>query len=144
MEHAIKSPAGLALVRSFEGFEPKAYKCPAQVWTIGYGRTTNVKPGDTCNRTQAELWLQEEYAAFEAKVASLVKVPLRPSQLGALTSLAYNIGTGALGKSTLLKKLNGGDYAGAHGQFKVWNKGGGKVLSGLVRRRADEAALFLA
>ena len=137
------SRAGLGLVKSFEGFREKAYLCPAGVPTIGYGRTLGVKLGQTCTQAQADAWVQEEYDEFEAAVRKLVKVPLTPNQLGALTSFAYNLGVGNLGSSTLLKLLNGGDYAGAAAQFARWNKASGKALAGLTKRRAAEAALFL-
>ncbi|GFE76494.1 lysozyme [Novosphingobium sp. TCA1] len=137
------SRAGLGLVKTFEGCELNAYLCPAGVWTIGWGRTTNVKRGDTCTQAQADAWLVAEYDAFEAKVRSLVKVPLTTNQLGALVSFAYNVGVGALGSSTLLRLLNAGDYAGAAAQFGRWNKAAGRVLAGLTKRRAAEAALFV-
>jgi lysozyme len=134
---------GLSIIRQFEGCKLKAYLCPAGVWTIGWGRTANVKRGDICSQEQADKWLVQEYDAFEKKVRALVKVPVTANQLGALVSFAYNIGTGALGSSTLLKKLNAGDYAGAAGQFARWNKAGGRILAGLTKRRAAEATLFL-
>ena len=133
---------GLSLIKKFEGCTLKAYRCPAGVWTIGYGRTTNVKAGDTCTQAQADAWLLEEYQAFRAKVLKLVKVPLTANQLGALVSFTYNVGVGALANSTLLKLLNAGDYKGAVAQFARWNKAGGRVLNGLTRRRAAEALLF--
>lgn len=134
--------AGLALIQKYEGCELTAYRCPAGVWTIGYGRTTNVKPGDTCSQAQADAWLVEEYDHFEAQVLKLVTVALSEPQRGALVSLAYNIGVSAFRKSTLLRMLNAGDYAGASCQFGRWNKAGGKVLKGLVNRRLAETALF--
>lgn len=136
------SRAGLALIKTYEGCKLTAYLCPAGKWTIGYGRTTNVKKGDTCSQAQADAWLLEEYDAFESKVRALVKVALTANQLGALVSFAYNAGVGALKDSTLLRLLNAADYSGAAAQFARWNKGGGKVLPGLVKRRAAEAALF--
>lgn len=136
------SRAGLALIKTYEGCKLTAYLCPAGKWTIGYGRTTNVKKGDTCSQAQADAWLLEEYEAFESKVRALVKVALTANQLGALVSFAYNVGVGALKDSTLLRLLNAADYSGAAAQFARWNKGGGKVLPGLVKRRAAEAALF--
>lgn len=136
------SRTGLALVRQFEGCKLKAYVCPAGVLTIGWGRTTKVKKGDACTQEQADKWLEEEYDAFEKKVRVLVKVPVSDNQLGALVSFAYNVGAGALATSTLLRKLNAGDYAGAAEQFARWNKAGGKELAGLTKRRNAEAALF--
>jgi hypothetical protein len=83
-------------------------------------------------------------AVLDRAVERLVKVPLNQNQFDALVSFAYNCGEGNLGKSTLLRRLNAGDYKGAAAQFAAWNKGGGQVLKGLVRRRAAEAALFRA
>ncbi|MGU3389186.1 lysozyme [Sphingomonas sp. M1A8_2b] len=137
------SRAGLGLVKTFEGCKLTAYLCPAGVPTIGYGRTTGVKLGQKITQAQADAWVVEEYDEFEARVRRIVKVPLTANQLGALTSFAYNLGSGALASSTLLRLLNGGDYSGAAAQFARWNKAGGKVLAGLTKRRAAEAALFL-
>lgn len=132
----------MALIKQFEVCELKAYLCPAGRRTIGWGRTTNVKRGDTCTQAQADAWLVAEYDAFERRVRVLVKVPLTANQLGALVSFAYNVGTGALGSSTLLRLLNQGQYDAAAQQFGRWNLGGGRVLAGLVRRQGAEAELF--
>jgi lysozyme len=132
----------LSLIKQFEGCRLIAYLCPAGVWTIGWGRTTNVKRGDTCTQAQADAWLAQEYDAFEKKVGALVHVPVTANQLGALVSFAYNVGIGALGSSTLLRLLNAGHPDQAAAQFGRWNKAGGKVLAGLSKRRAAEAALF--
>lgn len=136
------SRAGLGLVKTFEGCKLSAYLCPANVPTIGYGRTRGVKLGQTITQAQADAWLEEEYDEFEAGVRKLVKVPLTANQLGALTSFAYNLGLGNLKASTLLKLLNARDYDGAAAQFARWNKAAGRVLAGLTKRRAAEAALF--
>lgn len=133
---------GLSIVKEFEGFRSTAYLCPAKVWTIGYGFTKGVKPGDTITREAADARLLKEYVAFETAVLRLVRVKLTDNQLSALVSFAFNVGTGALASSTLLRLLNGGDYAGAAAQFSRWNKAGGKTLAGLVRRRKAEADLF--
>ena len=137
-----------SLIREFEGFVASAYLCPANVWTIGIGTTVypngaKVKKGDKCTQDQALEYLQHDLRSFEKTVNDSVKVPLSQNQFDALVSLAYNIGSGAFKNSTLLKKLNAKDYAGAADQFLVWNKGGGKVLKGLIRRRDAERALFL-
>lgn len=131
------------LIKSFEGCRLKAYKCPAGVWTIGYGRTTNVKEGDTCTQEQADIWFEEEYRRFKNNVKKLVKVSINANQLGALTSFAYNCGIGALQESTLLRKLNRGDFSGASNEFLRWNKAGGKELAGLTKRRKAEQKMFL-
>jgi lysozyme len=136
------SQKGLDLIKSFEGLRLSAYKCPADVWTIGYGTTAGVKPGQNITKERAEELLREDVKRFEQQVMRLVKVPLTQGQFDALTSFVYNLGAGNLSNSTLLRLLNAGDYAGAAAQFDRWNKAGGKVLAGLVRRRAAERALF--
>lgn len=131
------------LIKSFEGLELEAYLCPADIWTIGYGHTGNVKEGDSITKAEAEALLDKDLQTFRNGVKRLVKVPLNENQFGALVSFAYNLGLGSLQSSTLLKMLNAGDYTGAADQFLRWNKSGGKVLTGLVRRREAERAVFL-
>ena len=131
------------LIKSFEGLELEAYLCPADIWTIGYGHTGNVKEGDSITKSEAESLLDKDLQTFRNGVKRLVKVPLNENQFGALVSFAYNLGLGSLQSSTLLKMLNAGDYTGAADQFLRWNKSGGKVLTGLVRRREAERAVFL-
>ena len=130
------------LVKFFEGFESKAYLCPANVWTIGYGRTKNVKEGDMVNEMQAERDLLEELDEFAGQVLNSVKVALTQKELDALTSWTYNLGVGNLQSSTLLKKLNSGDKNSVPSEMLRWNKAAGKVLAGLTRRREAEAKLW--
>ena len=142
------SKTGIDLISSFEGIRLNAYDDSVGVWTIGIGTTiypngVKVKKGDKCTQEQALEYLQHDLRSFEKTVNDSVKVPLSQNQFDALVSLAYNIGSGAFKNSTLLKKLNAKDYSGAADQFLVWNKGGGKVMKGLVRRREAERALFL-
>ena len=141
------STAGIALICSFEGLKLKAYDDGVGIWTIGFGTTIypngiKVKKGDTCTEAQAKAYMAHDLKKFESAVNNAVTVPINQNQFDALVSLAYNIGTGALKESTLLKKLNEADYKGAAAQFNVWNKGGGKVIQGLVNRRAVERKLF--
>ncbi|MFW1858743.1 lysozyme [Acinetobacter defluvii] len=139
------SKVGINLICSFEGLELKAYDDGVGVWTIGYGTTVingvKVKKGDTCTEAQAKSYIASDLKEFEAAVNKFT-VPLNQNQFDALVSLAYNIGTGAFADSTLLKKLNAGDYKGAAAQFDVWNKAGGKRMQGLVNRRTVERKLF--
>ena len=136
--------AGLSLIKSFEGCELAAYKCPAGIWTVGYGHTgSDVVPGLIITTHRAEELLQADLAKFEQAVTKALKVAVTPNQFAALVSLAYNIGGGALAKSTLIKRLNAGKTQEAADQFLAWNKAGGKVLKGLSRRREAERALFL-
>lgn len=136
------SQNGLDLIKGFEGLRLSAYQDSAGVWTIGYGHTGNVKPGDRITQAEAERLLQQDTAWAQQAVRDQVKVPLTQGQFDALTSFTFNLGAGALEKSTLLKKLNAGDYAGAQAEFGKWVHAGGEVLQGLVRRRAAEADLF--
>ena len=130
------------LVKFFEGFEGKAYLCPANVWTIGYGRTKNVQEGDRITKVQAERDLLEELEEFAEQVLNSVKVELTQNELDALTSWTYNLGVGNLNSSTLLKKLNTGDKDSVPSEMLRWNKAAGKVLAGLTRRREAEAKLW--
>lgn len=143
------SAAALELIREFEGFVPRWYRDPVGVWTIGYGHTDAA--GSPKHATSANMVLSEEEGSailqrdlgqYEAAVTRAVKVPLNENQFGALVSFTYNLGAGNLNSSTLVKKLNAKDYKGAAAEFARWNKAGGKVLNGLVRRRAAEKALF--
>ena len=144
------SEEGLRLIKSFEGYHTRlkdgscaAYLCPAGVATIGYGCTVGVKLGMVWTEQQAEDALAKEVSRFEDAVNRLVTVPINQNEFDALVSFAYNCGEGALAKSSILRRLNKGDMAGAAQAFHLWNKGGGRVLPGLVSRRAREAALFL-
>jgi len=133
---------GLDLIKSFEGLQLGAYKCPAGVWTIGYGSTKGVSKGMRITEAGAEHLLKEDLMWVEDVVNSAVKVPMSQAQYDALCCFVYNIGGGAFKSSTLLRKLNRGDYEGAANEFRRWNKAKGIVLPGLVRRRAAEEALF--
>ena len=130
------------MIEDFEGFRADAYKCPAGVWTIGYGTTRNVtKSTPKVTKDQAEAMLLADVAKFESGVADAVKVPLNQNQFDALVSFSYNIGLGAFKSSTLLRRLNRGDY-NVGSEFLRWNKAGGEELPGLTRRREAEKQLF--
>jgi len=138
---------GLELIKQFEGLKLETYICPAGVPTIGYGTTKidgkKLTIGMQITKEQAEGYLRNDVKVFENHVQRLVKVPLTQNMFDALVSFTYNLGAGNLGRSTLLKKLNDRDYGGAAEELLRWNKAGGKVLNGLVRRREAEKALFL-
>ncbi len=135
-------PKGLALIKRFEGLRLTAYKCPADVPTIGYGSTgPHVRMGMTITEAEAEKLLTDDLERFERGVAR-VGGTMTPGQFSALVSFAFNLGLGALGTSTLLKRHLAGDYAGAAEQFGRWVKAGGRMLQGLITRRAAEAALY--
>ena len=138
---------GLNLIKQFEGLRLNAYDDGVGVWTIGYGTIkypngTLVKKGDKITQTQADQYIANDVATFERSVNMLVNVPLTQNQFDALVSFTYNLGATNLNASTLLKKLNAKDHKGASAEFQKWNKAGGKVMTGLVRRRKAEMELF--
>lgn len=133
----------LSIIKLSEGLRLEAYLCPAGVWTIGYGHTKGVKKGDFITLEEAEMLLREDVKDAENAVNKYVKVGINQNQFDALVSFVFNLGSGNFKTSTLLRKLNTGDYLGAANEFKRWNKAGGKVLNGLVKRREDEANLFI-
>ncbi|MBB3977358.1 GH24 family phage-related lysozyme (muramidase) [Rhizobium azooxidifex] len=145
------SAAGRKAITAHEDNVLTAYPDPAtggEPWTIGVGHTSAAGPpkvvrGMKITAAESDEILSRDLKTFEAGVRSAVKVPLNQNEFDALVSLAFNIGVSAFSKSTLVKKLNAGDRAGAADQFIVWNKAGGRVLKGLVNRRASERALFI-
>lgn len=142
------SENGINLIKQFEGCRLTAYQDSVGVWTIGYGWTQAIdgKPvakGMVITQQKADDLLKQGVVQYENGVNSLVKVQLNQNQFDALVDFAYNLGVNALKGSTLLKKLNTGDYAGAANEFTKWNKAGGKELAGLMRRREAEKSLFL-
>ena len=134
---------GLALIKKFEGCELKAYQCSAGVWTIGYGHTKDVVEGMEITQEQAEQMLVDELHEYESYINKYVTVALSQNQFDALVSWVYNLGPANLTASTMLKVLNSGEYEDVPAQMKRWNKAGGKVLEGLIRRREAEACLFV-
>ena len=138
----------IKLVQQSEGCELSSYQDSVGTWTIGYGTTSiNGKPvtaGTQITQAQAIQYLEQDLAVAGAAVSRLVKVPLNQNQYDALTDFVYNLGSGSLACSTLLKLLNAGNYAGAANQFGLWIHAGTQILLGLVTRRAREKALFLA
>jgi lysozyme len=139
---------GIALIKEFEGCLLNAYKCSAGVPTIGYGATfyengTKVKIGDKITQQRANELLVYHLDLFADKVTPLIKKELNENQFSALVSFAFNLGSGALSKSTLLKKVNANPNDASIGaEFLKWNKAGGKVLAGLTRRRKAESELY--
>ena len=139
------NPAGVTLIKEFEGFVPKSYLCPAGVLTIGYGSTgTHVKRGMTVTREEGEALLRYDLLRFERGVEVLTQgVPTTDNQFAAMVSLAFNIGLAAFTKSTVLKQHRKGNRQRAAAAFLLWIKGGGRKLPGLVRRRNAERKLYL-
>ena len=136
------SQYGIDLIKHFEGCVLKAYKCPAGVWTIGYGHTKGVEPEDEWSEDHANHMLEVELEEYEGYVSKYVTAPLGQNQFDALVSWTYNLGGGNLSASTMLKVLNAGEYDEVPNQMLRWNKAGGKVLEGLTRRRQAEADMF--
>ena len=136
------SNEGISLIQKFEGCELEAYQCSAGVWTIGYGHTKDVVEGMTITKEQAEQMLVDELHEYENYINEYVNVALSQNQFDALVSWVYNLGPANLKASTMLKVLNSGKYEDVPAQMKRWNKAGGKVLEGLIRRREAEACLF--
>lgn len=134
--------ACIDIIKQSEGVRLTAYRGPAGHWLIGYGHKAGVKQGMEINAPQAEVLLKNDLLKIEEQMGKLVKVPVNNNQFSALVCLGYNIGMGNLYKSTLLRLLNKGDYAGASEQFSVWRKAAGKVNAHLVQRRAKEKSLF--
>jgi lysozyme len=141
------SETGKSLIKEFEGFRAKSYICPAGVWTVGYGTTringNKVAEGTQLTTDEADIFLEQDLKVFEDAVNKNVDVELTQNQFDALVAFVYNVGIGNFQSSTLLKKLNGGDYESASEQFLRWDKAGGKKLAGLTRRRKAEQKLFL-
>ena len=136
------SQEGLSLIKKFEGCELEAYKCAAGVWTIGYGSTKGVKEGDAITQEKADKLLLHEMEEYEGYINDMVNADLEQNQFDAMVSWVFNLGSANLKASTLLKVLNAKDYEGVPAQIKRWNKAGGKVLQGLIRRREAESLLF--
>jgi lysozyme len=139
---------GYALIKRFEGCQLKAYRCPANVLTIGYGNTfyedgTKVKDGDVITQQRAEELAKFIIDQFAVSIAPFIQKTLTENQFSACVSLAYNIGTGNFKKSSVFKKLNiNPNDSTIADSFRLWNKGGGKVLKGLVNRREAEIQLY--
>lgn len=139
----VTSQKGINLIKEFESCRLTAYQDTAGVWTIGYGHTGGVSSGMTISQAQAEAYLKGDLARFEKAVNQNVTVGITQNMFDAMVSFTFNVGDGALKNSTLLKKVNSGDIDGAANEFDKWVYSGGKVVDGLVRRRAAEKALFL-
>ncbi len=137
------SQRGLELIKGFEGLRLKSYLCPANVWTIGYGSTgPHVREGMVISERDAEDLLRSDLRRFEQGVAKFAP-DCSEGQFDALVSFAFNLGLGALARSTLIKKHKAGDHQGAAAEFRKWVMAGGVKLNGLVRRRAAERDLYL-
>jgi lysozyme len=138
----IASRIAVDLIARREDFRAEAYQDAKGVWTIGFGTTAGVKPGDRMAVPRALKRLMDDIAKAEAAVELYIEIPLKQHEFDALVSLTYNVGAGALQKSTLRRKLNAGDREGAIAEFHRWVYSGGQKLAGLMDRRKEEADLF--
>lgn len=140
------SDNGIAKIKQWEGFKKKAYRDGGGVWTVGYGHTSDenltVTSTTVISEEEAERLLRIDLREAEDAVNAYVKVPLNQNQFDALVSFTFNVGGSAFAKSTLLKKLNAGDYDAVPKELARWNKDNGKVVAGLTNRRAAEAGLW--
>jgi len=148
------SKESLAILAEYEqgpggGCALVAYRCPAGIWTIGWGETDGVAPGDRCTKFQADHWLLDDLQERVRAIEAMCTVPPSPNEVGAFVLLAYNIGLEAFKRSTVLRQHNAGNRQAAARAFSLWNKarnprtGQLEVLDGLTSRRAREAALYL-
>lgn len=140
------SPKGLRLIKQFEGFETKAYQDLGGVWTIGYGHTgSEVHGGQTITPDEAQELLESDLEIFESCVTRAITAPMNQNQFDAFVTLAYNIGCGAFGRSTLVRRFNDNDCSERVVEaWAWWNRVNGKRTNGLINRRRAEIGLFLA
>ncbi len=137
------SQRGLDLIKSFESLRLTSYKpTPNDVWTLGYGHTKNVKEFDTCSIQQANYWLHEDCQSAVDCINKHVTSGINQNQFDVLVSWVFNLGCGHFLESTMLHKINAGDFKGAALEILKWNKQSGKVLPGLTKRRQAEKTLF--
>jgi lysozyme len=140
-----------SLIKKYESFSAEAYLCPVGVWTIGWGTTRYpsghpVRKGDTCTGEEAQDWLEQDVEKFESAVSSMVSQPINQPMFDALVSWTYNVGIGAMQRSTLIRMINEGDWLGSVQEFDRWTRGvvNGQMVSlrGLQLRRDEEQAMF--
>lgn len=136
------SKSGLTLTEQFEACRLTAYQDSTGIWTIGFGHTLGVYPGQVITSDQASQYLLSDVQNAVNHVNSLVTVSLTQGEFDALVDFAFNCGCGAFASSTMLKLLNAGNYTGATAQFDLWDKAGGQVVAGLLRRRESETQEF--
>lgn len=134
------------MIKKFESLRTEAYRCPAGVWTIGWGHTEGVRPGQTITEAEAEALLRADVEAIEARLDALTReagVTLTDNRRTALVSFIFNVGFSAFSRSTLWRKIKADpDDPAIAAEFARWKYAGGKIMPGLVRRRSQEAALY--
>lgn len=131
------------LIKKYEGFSARPYKCPAGVLTIGYGRTIDVRPYEITTEEAETIWLDKYVKTIADQILAVVNVDLSNNQICALIDFVYNLGIGNFKSSTMLRRINQGDFSAAANELLRWNKAGGIVLKGLENRRIAERMLFL-
>lgn len=138
------SKSGLQLIETFESCRLTAYQDQGGIWTIGYGHTANVLEGMVCTPFQAASWLMQDVQEADLQLNRMLStsITLSQNEYDALTDFTFNVGSHNLWGSTLLHKLNAGDFAGAAAEFEKWDHVSGKVVAGLLRRRIAEETLF--
>ena len=141
-KHLSYNKSGRSLTERFEGCRLSAYQDVRGIWTIGYGHTSGVHEGMTCTQEQADRWLQQDTSFAAEAVNRLVHIQLTQDEFNALVDFVFNLGIGAFQRSTLLRFLNAGEFVAAAGQFSLWDRAGGKVVAGLLRRRIAERQEF--
>lgn len=142
MNNTIKQAA--SLIKAAEGCRLNAYKCPAGIWTIGYGHTAGVTAGDTWTQDQADRALEQDIETYrKAVLIACPSLEHYPNRLAACISLAYNIGTGAFASSSVARYIRRGEYRAAADAFGMWIYAGKQILPGLVTRRQREKEVFL-
>ncbi len=140
---------GIEVIKQFEGFSAKPYLCPANYLTIGYGHVISEKEklsthhSPLITKLQAEELLRHDLQKFESAISKLISVPLTQNQFDALVSFTYNLGAGALQRSTLRSKINRNEHQLAATEFLKWVYAGGRKLAGLLARRQAESTLYL-
>ena len=137
------SQDGINFIKRWEGLRLSAYRCPAMVWTIGYGHTKTARRGMKITEAEAERLLRQDVKVYEYSVQKLVKVTLSQNQYDSLVSFCFNVGRGAFAQSTMLRVLNQSNYQRTAKEFHKWVHAGRKVLPGLVSRRKAESEMFL-
>jgi lysozyme len=141
--------AGLEIIKRYEGWSPKSYRCPAARWTIGWGSTWDIDGNPVTskhpriNEEQGTALLRREVRHVEKAIGRLITAELTPNMFSSLVSFCYNVGSGNLQRSSLRMKLNRGFYEAAADELPKWRRANGKILKGLVLRRKTERELFL-
>jgi len=137
------SPAGVAFLQGWESCALTAYQDGVRVWTIGWGRTMGVRPGDVCTAEQADDWLRETLEEYAEELEGYLFREPTQQQFDALLDLGYNAGVSSIGDSGLMSRFNAELDQECADRFLLWNRSGGRVVNGLTKRRRGERAIYL-